>query len=281
MTKRKNRRKRNHSKAMHDEKKTNHEERKRNEEQCSTSVYMKSGVAIDLAESLKQEHYTERREDKAHDKRQLFWAKVSAGLIFVYAAITFWQGCETHDILTTTKKQFGEDQRPFVTPDTYVMLDSVENKAAEPVKGKPIYVNIRFHNTGKTPALDTVIHRHMLWGYEAISHMKAEPLAVAMPGKAIEQGGHSLTEVVSTRNTFANETLEVDASDIVPWDGAMPIVVFGRVTYHDRTGKQYCTPYAVHYIPGGSWSDIPAVTNNGKIMFRLTDLCPSGSGTIF
>lgn len=73
---------------------------------------------------------------------------------------------------------------------------------------------------------------------------------------------------------------EDPAAPALNWDGETLIIVFGRITYTDSDGHQYCTPFMSQYIDTSLWQAMEGVVydalTNGRITrhnVRLNDLC--------
>lgn len=249
-----------------------HGERK--EESTIRHVYVEPGVEIDLVQDLKQKYETASTEANAHNNRQLLWAKISAGLIFVYAGLTFWQACTTRDILNTTRDQFQRDQRPYVIVEG-CSIGQLGVPKSQIVVGQPFGVDVHFKNVGKTPALNVLIHRHVVFGEENVDQIRQEPIDTRKTGTALAQGNQGEVTAVSLKDTLANESMEINPADIVSWDGRRPIVIFGRITYEDTAGNRYCTPYLQDYLATGTFALTDFITNQKTHhTISVTGLCP-------
>jgi len=144
------------------------------EESTNRHVYVEPGVQIDLVEDLKKTYQTSQTDSTTHNKNQLFWTKVGAGLIFAYALLTFWQGCSTkkaadaaRDAATTAgnnlafaQQQFRMEQRPYLSaaPEPALRSDKAgvtavmgSNKAFD---GFQLSIAVHILNSGKSPAVE-------------------------------------------------------------------------------------------------------------------------------
>ncbi len=174
------------------------------------------------------------------------------------------------DSLNETRKQFQQDQRPYISIVDYAISDIKTHKSSPPVIGKPLVVTISFRNTGKSRAINTIPHRHILFGSH-LNDFKIEPADSNRVGNTIDPGAKPIfTTAISVRDTFQNESFRVDPNDIINWDGSKPIIVFGRVSYEDIVGNFYCLPYAVSRLQDGSWLDL-----NNWAGRSVSDLCPT------
>jgi len=80
----------------------------------NAQINIKGPVEIDLIEDLKKEYKTAKTQTTTHNDKQLLWTKVSAGLIFIYAGLTFWQACSTRNIAQLSQQTYDASQRPYV-----------------------------------------------------------------------------------------------------------------------------------------------------------------------
>jgi hypothetical protein len=134
--------------------------------------------------------------------------------------------------------------------------------------------SVTFNNVGKSQALNTIIHCHLLFG-DKISNYKIEHADTGRIGATVVQlQDNQFATAVSIQDTYTREGVGLDPSAVIKWDGSMPIVLFGRISYQDIYGTIYCLPYSVIYIPSGSsgtWGESSAV--NG---IPTQKLCPTG-----
>jgi hypothetical protein len=122
----------------------------REEKSTKRHVYVEPGVQIDLVQDLKEQHEAEQSKADAHNKKQLFWTKVAAFLVLVYAGITGWQACLTREAINNNAKQFQINQRPYVWTTNMRPKISI-------VAGQRMWANIAMADYGKSPALRTRI----------------------------------------------------------------------------------------------------------------------------
>jgi hypothetical protein len=47
----------------------------------------------------------------------------------------------------------------------------------------------------------------------------------------------------------------MERSEIIPWEGSGPILVFGSVSYNDEFGNFYCFKYGSQLLQAGAWLD--------------------------
>jgi hypothetical protein len=190
-------------------------------------------------------------------------------------------------LLKPFKDQFQLDQRPHVGisdiafGESFRILkllgQSVKRKPTPkgeqvmPHIGEPLFVDVKIKNFGRSPALNIVSHRHLLFGPKA--HYKIEHVTDPQTGTILESGDTQAVTAVSVKDTYSVESIQVDPSEFVAWDGSEPIVVFGRIIYEDSFGNRYCTPYAWQYLPEGMMWEILPMT--GRL--EVVQLCPEGT----
>jgi len=151
----------------------------------------------------------------------------------------------------------------------------VTKKTGPPTVGQPFGITVELKNLGKSTARHVYIHRHLLFGKQYPSKLKVEPADVQKTSIVLEPGSPSqFTTAVSVKDTYQIESIYVPDDAFLPWDGTMPIIVFGRVTYEDAFGNLYCTPLGAAYLDPNSWSNL---TDFPPSKISLSDLCPPGA----
>jgi hypothetical protein len=75
-------------------------------ENANRHVYIEPPVQIDIVQDLKKQHETARAEDAASQRKQLFWTKIAAGLIFAYTLISAWQLKVAHDTYIAANRPY-------------------------------------------------------------------------------------------------------------------------------------------------------------------------------
>jgi len=253
-------------------------------------VHVRGNVEANFPPDLVKKYDTGQNQQNAWHRKNFIAQVVTAFIVFAYTSIAFWQGCSASrtanvatESLDTIKKQFQLDQRPRVGLLDTVFSDPInflkplgipprkptpKNEQVRPRIGEPMFVNISIKNFGKSPALNLVTHRHLLFGPTA--RFKGEPASDPQSGVTLQAGDTQNTTAASLKDTYANETAMLSLPEIVTWGGSEPIVVFGRISYEDSFGHKYCTPYARKYLPaGGQWEILPMT---GAIL--QVPLCP-------
>jgi hypothetical protein len=234
-----------------------------------------------LVKSFREEYRANQSNNTAHNKRQLFWTKISAGLLLGYVGLTFWQACSAQQSLNTIKNQFQLETRPYISITGFQWLDTGTGNTADAVKspiiGKPLAITVGFVNVGKSVAANLVVHRHVLFGTHTIE-AKVEPVDEDHIDSTLDPGKGNHTTAISIKDTYSNESAIIDRNEVVNWDGSWPIIVFGRITYEDSFGNKYCTPYFSEFLQTGDWLVGSGV--RGTSIQKATDLCPLGKAII-
>ncbi|HEY2472220.1 MAG TPA: hypothetical protein VGI45_30815 [Terracidiphilus sp.] len=188
------------------------------------------------------------------------------GLIAFLILVNYsWQNLQT-------KWNFQADQRPRIVIGDFKIGDTVTQRY-ELSRGHPFFVEIPYQNEGRSTAYHVYVHRHVLFGTQ-YSRLKIEPPDTAETNDRLDPGPQRVTDAVSVQDTYKVESLYVAPDSFLPWDGTTPIVVFGRITYRDKSGNLYCTPFGASYLNDqtfGILSDFPPQN------ISVADLCPRGS----
>lgn len=117
-------------------------------ESSKCHVFVEPGIQIDFVKDLREQQKANQDENTSHSKKILWWTKVSAALIFVYAGLTAWQGYLTRQAIHQTGKQFQIEQRPYVWTSENAGPNDIRI-----VKGEKLSVNVSWANYGRSPAL--------------------------------------------------------------------------------------------------------------------------------
>src|ERR1700680_3299326 len=75
-----------------------------NEKSTNHHVYLEPGVQIDLVQDLKKTYESGQSNNATHNNKQLFWAKISAGLILGYVLLTLLVYCANKRAADAAKK---------------------------------------------------------------------------------------------------------------------------------------------------------------------------------
>ena len=228
----------------------------------------------------------DQKETKKKDRDWLDYVKfvlevVGLVVLIVYTISTLGLWKESQTQSSMIQKHFDLDRRPYITIAGLQMINVKEGKSTVPIKGKPLEVNIVYANNGKSMALRCVVHRHLVFGrLHLAERVRPEPTDTNRETTTIFPGQPPLvTTVTSLKDTFANETATINPSEIVDWDGTGPIVIFGRITYEDDSGKKYCTPILSTYAGGSAmWGNITEIGSwETGTKRHIRDFCPPGT----
>jgi hypothetical protein len=179
--------------------------------------------------------------------------------------------------LKTIGKQFQLDQRPFVTVVCCKTSD-ISGNNIPPTIGKAVGANIEIHNVGKSPAFNLFTHYHFLFGSDVMK-IRADAQDTIKSEGILPQGGPGIfVTALSVKNTYTVDTNKLNPSELVEWDGAQPIVVFGRVTYNDTFGNSYCTPCVHMWLHDHVWADVVGkslIDKRNHRTHKIPNMCPS------
>jgi hypothetical protein len=239
-------------------------------------VYVEPKVQ-DLVNDLKKKYAAAQIESTIHAKKTLFWTKISTVLLLVYVGFNGWQACSAHTSLQEIKEQFRLDQRPYISViQLQIEGSDFTSGKPQPVQdfeiGKPLVVDVKFKNVGKSPAINTIYHYHILIG-ENLKRFRIEPTDKGKKGPTIDPGSDRTSTAVSVIDPYERESAVLPLGSVVNWDGSQHVVLFGRVSYEDTLGHFYCDPYLYEYIPGGNWGYSTYVTID-DVKYSVSDLCP-------
>src|ERR1039458_9319313 len=73
-------------KPMKDQPSATHKDNERQEKPSDTHTVVTGGIKVDLVDDLREQHKTEYDKADTHNKKQLRWTKITAGLFFIYAS---------------------------------------------------------------------------------------------------------------------------------------------------------------------------------------------------
>jgi hypothetical protein len=247
----------------------NQQKEHREKEATNQHVYVEPGVQIDLIQDLKQEYRAANADASVQNKKQLFWARVSAGLIFIYAGLTLWQAVSTKNAANATtraaktaadnlffaQQQFRMDQRPYLSADPrggYKPPGQTEHSVIQIIPGAVrVGVVMEIQNRGKSPAMDVFATptQYKIGPREEVenyvqNYVPEYPITAA--STVITAGGRL--------NPYSPvETITRDQWDKVA-DGTWEFYVFGAVKYKDMFKppiETYETTYCYQIAPRG------------------------------
>jgi hypothetical protein len=80
---------------------TDANQRTAGKESTKRHVYVEPGTQIDFVKDLRDKYDAAQEQNTSHSGKILFWTKVSAVLLFIYAALAAWQGHEMRKTANT------------------------------------------------------------------------------------------------------------------------------------------------------------------------------------
>ena len=100
---------------------------------------------------------TEQESNELAQGKQLYWARATFWIVTFYAILTFWQGCESHNLVVISRKTYEASNRPYVgEAGTVFIRDEEPNKAqnggktVDPPDGARLSISMK--NYGSAPA---------------------------------------------------------------------------------------------------------------------------------
>lgn len=130
-------------------------------------------IEVERGPDLKQQHATERKDDKTYNDKVLAVNALTLIAVVIYAGLTWWQGCSSSrsataaqraadtafGTLTSSRQQFRTEQRPWIAAEAVPI--GPDQKPFQPVSYPNglhyrIAINVYGSNTGKTPAVKVI-----------------------------------------------------------------------------------------------------------------------------
>jgi len=223
-------------------------------------------------ESIADKQANDERQYRVQNSIRLAaWGAFIAATFYGGVSVLQWQ--TARESVKLISNQFQLDRRPLVSVDVedlHAMDLTGKDLTDHPVIGQLIAVNVHFTNIGKSAATDLVLHKHLLFGKNA-SEVKQEPLDERGIGANVDEEKGAFATVISSKDTYRNESVVYDRDEALVWDGSYPIIVFGRVTYGDTFGNRYCAPYLYSYLATSQRFAVASGSNVAR-------LCPDDRG---
>jgi hypothetical protein len=228
-----------------------HSESPHKDESTKRHVYVEPGVQIDLVERFRNEYDASQKQNARYNKSILFWTKVSAGLIFIYAALTLWLGWSSKRAADAAGHTLYFDERAWVVPEGARTFNPPTNAIEV---GKPLIIRVGYENTGKSPAINTTFLS--LIGY---AHTNGQLLNVSPafdPSKYTPQfvGAmmpYSPLATHFTDITFSSALLQQDFDDIK--SDRLHVFAHGKLVYCDIFGREHWVTFCYHLLAGGAY----------------------------
>jgi hypothetical protein len=215
----------------------------REKETTNRHVYVEPGVQIDLVTDLKKQYEASQAESTAHGKKILFWTKASAGLLFIYVALTWWQARSTQKLVKLSQDTYSAAYRPFV------MVAPV--MANDWRKDNEIGITLVPKNYSTYPAINAV-------------HTKPKVMLTPDTAAVARECAHPIYEEKDKVHTIAplsagvieampsaySEKLTEAQKDRIE-RGIDKAVIFGAIKYTGGAGGDYETRYCYEMRPTG------------------------------
>lgn len=183
------------------------------------------------------------------------WMAFFTFLLVLTSVISGWIGNKSasaaQDAVRLSREQFVLSDRPYIQIVNLHIASDTDK--VRPVVGEPVYAGVEFNNLGKSPALNVLVHRHLVVGERYDLVRKVDP-DISREGDTVFPGGRGFnTTAPLVKDTFSVENFGFPKEQLIRWNGEYPLVVFGRVTYSDRIGNKYCFAYGSLYLQNGAW----------------------------
>jgi hypothetical protein len=220
-------------------------------ETTNRQVFVEPGVKIDFVDDLREEHKTRHGENTAHQKSQLRWTKIAAGLVFIYTVVMGWQAILTHQSLKATREFFQLDQRPYV-------FSTKVNPAQFAPPNNRLGTQLYYFNYGKSPALHMKKVGWIFVGDDALKQVDDwfkrlgnGPLEKAKLEESTDSGGSQrpfLSETILMQGEKPVLTTVVSRTSAPSPD--VQYVVAMRFQYLDTFGNRYWSDVCFWHPPG-------------------------------
>jgi hypothetical protein len=232
---------------------------KNNERSISGKINVSGSVETQLPpDFIEKYEAAEAAREAREDKRFILEiVTFAAGLIIIFfAGVQMKTG---RDNLVVLQRQFALDQRPvIVVGGPKLAYPTIGEGIKLPIVGKPLEINLVFKNIGKSNALNVAPSRFVFTGPNADKEMMV-PREPYYGGQVVPSQVERLTtaKLVKDERNYGTSAL---GQDPLPWDGSLPIIVFGNVYYRDAFGGTYCTVFGWRYLgtttEAGGWMDV-------------------------
>jgi hypothetical protein len=232
----------------------------RQKETQNTRIYVEGGIEIDLVKSLKKQYEADQDRTKTHNKKQLLWTKITAGLVFVYAGLTFWQACETNSIRSIAHQQLVDSQRPWLGAGQIVAHEKLD-------VGSLVPTSIEVVNTGNNPAIhaSTILQLSAYCGglpqhlyYEA-QREENTSYSIFMPHESAWVGPDTLVSPIT-----ADQMTKLRAAD-----GSCKLYAYATLRYRDSFGGHHWQHLCWYwYVPTPKTFTVCSVYTDGDYDYK-------------
>lgn len=200
------------------------------EKKCHCCVHAPFSGKIDLVQDLKHEYKAANRTTDAHNKRQLFWTKIAAGMVIATSFFTGWQALLTRTVIYDDRERFVKQQAPYiwVTPKPPLIKG-----------GEKIAWDVSYSNYGQSPALNIKVCDAVLVGPIMSAGGPTDPAVAEAECIASKEGarGPAPPGFPGFFSAFGREITDQEAIDMSKTSYAT--VVEGVILYDDSSGHSY------------------------------------------
>jgi len=225
-------------------------------EHTKRHVYVEPGVQIDLVKDLREKYETSQNDGTTHNKRQLRWTKISAGLLLIYVGLTMWQAWSAQLSLNAIRTQFRIDQRGWLRFDAAPANPGDERVLWNLSVNQPIMYPLKVANTGKTPATNVYMKIFVdiidASQEPPLDHVDSGEVGTAYPFGSIRAGivfpnTDFRQDVVRPQRGGGPRVATQDEVDALK-NGSAYLAVYGIISYDDALGAHRWTKFC-KWIP--------------------------------
>ena len=210
------------------------------EKSTNRHVFVESDVQINLADNLKEQLEIDRKQNTAHQKTQIRWTTVAAGLLFLTVLIYFLQWRSQVQALKVEQRAWVGVPFPLDFPSNggfIPVVTQIKNTGKTPARHVEVDAIATILDKGQEPDLGNYEagHPHDHLYFPVIFPDTSFPLKLAV----VRYGPKSSEPIVP------DDQLRKDIED-----GKRLLIFHGRVTYDDVLGVSHWTQFCTGTGPG-------------------------------
>lgn len=221
------------------------------EKSTNRHVYVEPGVQIDFVQDLKDQKDSERGEDKADKRRQLFWTKIGSGLVLLYTFASIIQVWISSQAYLAARDQ----QRPYVLAELggENAISERQRFDAEIQAYHQLIFDVSLNNEGSSPARITersnpqiVIGENALDAIDKCSITYYKDNTILAPRTSNPRGSPGITLTAARTPILTDEQIAQ-----IYKNRNYRVAIYGGVKYTGPRGGQYLTQYCYLFVPTG------------------------------
>jgi hypothetical protein len=245
------------------------------EETTNRHVYIEPGAQIDFVEDLKKKYEWAQSEERAHSTKQLFWTKVGAALVLIYASIAFWQGYLTRKSAKAAEDANEIARQSLESVQRATVIFRLEVEATGMFNGSRMTSwNFKFpiENTGATPTRGLVDHVNVGTNAGQLPDTFEYPDV---------NGNISYPSVIGPKETIFTPDLFLEPQVIQDFrDGKKRLFFWGWAKYRDifKDTPEHITKFCFELVAfeGNPWTGVNPL-NPSKIGRSRMSTCPNNN----